>query len=71
MQPQTEAGFAFNLATYLNTDEADGLFESGGIDHARPYDELGMLTRNAGLVVRMKDGTEFQITVVRSRGPRS
>jgi hypothetical protein len=26
-----------------------------------------MMTRNEGLVVRMKDGSEFQVTVVKSR----
>ena len=35
------------------------------------YDEAGVLTHNSGWVVRMRDGSEFQITVVRSRGPRS
>ena len=35
------------------------------------YEEAGVLTNNAGFVIRMVDGSEFQITVVRSRGPRS
>jgi len=35
------------------------------------YQDAGILTNNAGLVVRMDDGSEYQITVVRSRGPRS
>ena len=38
-----------------------------GVDRAVPYDEAGVLTRNAGLVLRMDDGAEFQVTVVRSR----
>ena len=32
-------------------------------------EEAGVITGNAGLVVRMSDGTEFQITVVRVLGP--
>ncbi len=30
------------------------------------FESAGILTSNAGLVVRLKDGTEFQITVVQS-----
>lgn len=30
------------------------------------YADAGVLTRDAGFVVRLGDGTEFQITVVRS-----
>ena len=37
------------------------------IDRVSTYPEVGMLTDNAGLVLRMKDGSEFQITIVKSR----
>ena len=33
----------------------------------RSYEEAGVLTNNAGLVLRMPDGREFQLTIVRSR----
>jgi len=33
----------------------------------RSFEEVEVLTRNAGLVVRLPDGSEFQITIVRSR----
>lgn len=32
-----------------------------------PFRDAGVMTNNAGLVVRLSDGSEFQITVVRSR----
>ena len=32
----------------------------------RSFEEAGILTYNKGLVVRLKDGTEFQLTIVRS-----
>lgn len=32
------------------------------------YDEVGMLTRNKGLVVKFKNGDEFQICIVQSAG---
>ncbi len=31
------------------------------------FEDAGVLTSNAGLVLRTADGSEFQVTVVRSR----
>ena len=68
----TEHAFAAELVTLLNGDvDPEDAFEESPVDRAVPYDEAGVLTRNAGIVVRLRDGSEFQITVVRSRGPRS
>jgi len=68
----TENGFAACLAAILNGEvDLNESFDPDAVRSARPFDELGVLTRNAGLVVRMDDGSEYQITVVRSRGPRS
>jgi len=39
----------------------------GGIEHVRTFDEAGVLTQNAGLVIAMADRSEWQVTVVRSR----
>ena len=33
----------------------------------RSFSDAGLLTRDAGLVLRLKDGTEFQISIVQSR----
>lgn len=41
----------------------DGMGEFG---MARDFGDAGLLTNNAGLVVTMKDGSEFQITIVQS-----
>jgi len=38
----------------------------GGIDHVRTFEEAGVLTQNAGLVIETVNG-EWQVTVVRSR----
>ena len=66
----TEQAFTACLAAVLNNEcELNESFDPDGIHIAQPYDELGILTSNAGLVVRMDDGSEFQITVVRSREP--
>ncbi|MCD6369950.1 MAG: hypothetical protein J7L63_00410 [Thermoplasmata archaeon] len=37
------------------------------IESVRTFEEAGVLTRNAGLVCRLGDGSEFQITIVQSR----
>lgn len=31
------------------------------------YDEMGMLTRNKGLIVKLENGEEFEITIVKSK----
>ena len=39
----------------------------GGIEYVRTFQEAGVLTQNAGLVIKMADRIEWQVTVVRSR----
>jgi hypothetical protein len=41
--------------------------ETGMIIGSGSFESVGMMTRNEGLVVRMKDGSEFQVTIVKSR----
>ena len=38
-----------------------------GLKEITTYEQAGVLTNNAGLVVHMWDGSVFQISVVRSR----
>jgi hypothetical protein len=35
-----------------------------GIDRIQTFEEAGILTRNRGLVIRLEDGTKYQITIV-------
>lgn len=37
------------------------------VRNARTYEEAGMLSRDAGIVVYLRDGTEYQVTVMRRR----
>ena len=68
----TENGFAACVAAILNGDvEVNESFDPDGVRDVVTYEDAGVLTSNAGLVVRMDDGGEFQLTVVRSRGPRT
>ena len=34
------------------------------IKRVSTFEEAGVMTRNAGLVVRLKDNTKFQVTIV-------
>jgi hypothetical protein len=45
----------------------DALNEHDDVRSVNTYEEVGMLTRDSGLVVQTSDGDEFQITVVISR----
>ena len=48
---------------------ATDMFAENGlaVTRAENFGERGMLTRNAGLVITLADGSEYQVTVVRSR----
>ena len=41
--------------------------DDGDKPTVRSFEEAGVLTRNAGLVLRSPDGQEFQISVIKSR----
>jgi hypothetical protein len=59
----TESEFAEYLDEALMwASEEDGMIIGAG-----SFESVGMMTRNEGLVVRMNDGSEFQITIVKSR----
>ena len=44
--------------------------ETEGLAHATTYERAQLLTSNQGLVLRMDDGSEFQISIVQSRQGR-
>ena len=48
--------------SFGNHDDWDG----EPISQVRSFADMDILTGNKGLVVRLKDGTEFQLTVVKS-----
>lgn len=52
------------LAALLSCED-DDLLEQIADGHT--FADAGVLTMNAGLVLRLADGSEFQLTVVRSR----
>lgn len=50
------------LDTFAEIDE-----ETITIDKISTFEEAGILTTNTGIVVKLSDNTEFQITIVRSK----
>jgi hypothetical protein len=47
--------------------EEDVKFDGPYVDDITTFEDFGMLTKNKGLVIKMEDGSEFQITIVKSR----
>ena len=43
------------------------LDEDQGVNSVSTFAQAGVLTRDAGIVIRMRDGREFQLTIVQSR----
>ncbi|MCR9292065.1 MAG: hypothetical protein NXI32_05050 [bacterium] len=53
----------------LNEDDVNDL--AGELQgKARTFSDHGVLTNNKGIVVEFEDGSEFQITIVQSKGSR-
>ena len=45
----------------------DKLYEDEDISYVDTFDNCGLLTRNQGVVIKFKNGDEFQITIVKSQ----
>jgi hypothetical protein len=66
----TEEEFAEALGMVLEESGADEVFgDRLAVSSTRSFRDVGMLTMNAGVVVKLSDGSEWQLTVVRSKGP--
>ena len=65
-----EREFAEELMGMLSTSDDGDFLNQETIRRVERFDDVGMLTRDAGLVVTMRDGSEFQVTIVKSREPR-
>ena len=49
----------------LAFDEEQGIGED--IHSVYTYEEVGMLTRNEGFVLRLENGDEFQVTILKTK----
>ncbi len=50
---------------YQTGEDGEPIIEQ--LQSAASFEDRGVMTTNRGVVFRMKDGSEFQITIVRSR----
>ena len=71
-RPLGPQGFSEWLKSVITGDadvsgpEAPG----GGVRNTEQFCHSGLLTRDTGLVVKLRDGSEYQVTVVQSRRAR-
>jgi len=56
----------FDVQDYLLDIIYNDITESGECEHAESFEDRGILTNNAGIVLRLKSGAEFQLTIVKS-----
>ena len=63
-----ERDFCDELAEILESSDSDeghhGFEDAGGIASVVSFERAGLLTSNEGIIVRLADGSEFQVTVV-------
>jgi hypothetical protein len=50
---------------FYNDEEENSL--QGEIEKIKTFSKAGLLTTDNGLVIKMKNGAEFQITIVQSK----
>ena len=71
MEPiETEDDMVQAISAALEAADERAVVEDGDdetICSLRTFDDAGLMTQNSGLVVRLADGSEYQVTVVRSR----
>jgi hypothetical protein len=54
------------LLELLEEASEDSSSDFRELDRVRTFSDAGVMTRDAGLVLRLEDGTEYQLTIVRS-----
>lgn len=59
--------FADTLAFFMEEIEGESFDTDFEVADVRSFESAGLLTTNDGIVVKMSDGSEFQLTVVKSR----
>lgn len=63
----TESELCDLLTEALELLEEDGTETGLDLSATRSFADAGLMTNNEGLVFRTADGSEFQVTIVRSR----
>ena len=67
MQDALNALIADMMLCIDTGDEIEPPEELEGVDSIQTFAEAGVLTMNKGLVLHMKDHSQFQVTIVQSK----
>lgn len=59
----TDLTLAISEALAIQSDECEGL---DNVRSVRTFEDEGVMTNDAGLVITLDDGSEFQLTIVQS-----
>lgn len=62
---EREIEATLNGLQYESGEDGEPILEQ--LESASSFEDAGIMTRNRGVVWRMVDGSEFQITIVRSK----
>ena len=62
---EREIEATLNALQYESGEDGEPILEQ--LESASSFEDAGIMTHNHGVVFRMRDGSEFQITIVRSR----
>jgi hypothetical protein len=63
----SERDFEGALLTILEDNAGDPEEDETAFERVMTFEDQGILTHNRGLVVRLGNGDEFQLTIVKSR----
>ena len=55
------------LTEFLQGGDVYTAEDAVGIESVISFDQAGLMTNNAGVVIRLSDGSEFQLSINRSR----
>lgn len=66
-EPITERGMQEILCGLFEDTDFEPYADGVRLAAVRDFEGMGMMTRNKGVVIRMTDGTEFQLTIVKSK----
>lgn len=64
-----ERNFQNTLAGFLHLMAEAGHSDWDFVKRVDTFEEDGIMSSNAGVVVKLEDGVEFQLTIVQSAGP--
>jgi hypothetical protein len=63
----TEQRFQDHLYYFIQDATMDEDLDGQKVTYVRSFADMEIMTNNKGLVIELEDGSEFQLTIVRSK----